>query len=102
MKQPIEILRKHLSKGKNNPEDTFYTQSQALKAMEEYANQFKNERVKSDISGCFIVNNEKSPEVSKHYKVIYTDGTYGMEYFDGNTWVVKYNHPVKMWWLILK
>jgi hypothetical protein len=64
--------------------------------------QFMQDNGLGSISGCFIVNNEKSPKVSKHYRVIYTDGTHGMEYFDGNTWIVKYYHPVKLWWLILK
>ena len=53
------------------------------------------------VSGCFIVSNEKTPDVCEHYKVIYTDGTEGMEFFNGNMWLVKYKHPVKMWWLVL-
>jgi hypothetical protein len=53
------------------------------------------------VSGCFIVSNEKTPDVCEHYKVIYTDGTEGMEFFNGNLWLVKYKHPVKMWWLVL-
>ena len=51
------------------------------------------------VSGCFIVNNEKTPDVCEHYKVIYTDGTEGMEFFNGNMWLVKYKHPVKTWCL---
>lgn len=51
------------------------------------------------VSGCFIVNNEKRPDVCGHYKVIYTDGIEGMEFFNGNMWLVKYKHPVKMWWI---
>jgi hypothetical protein len=53
------------------------------------------------VSGCFIVSNEKTPDVCEHYKVIYTDGTEGMEFFNGNMWLVKYKHPIKMWWLVL-
>jgi hypothetical protein len=53
------------------------------------------------IRGCFIVNNEKTPIVCEHYYVIYTDGTEGIEFFNGNMWLVNYKHPVKLWWLIL-
>ena len=31
------------------------------------------------------------------YNVIYSDGTEGAEYFDGNTWQIEYEHPVKYW-----
>ena len=50
------------------------------------------------ITGCFILNNEKAPDICGHYKVIYTDGVEGIEFFNGNMWLIEYNHPVKLWW----
>ena len=55
----------------------------------------------SGISGCFIINKEKTPSACDYYKVVYSDGTGGREFFNGNVWICKYNHPVKMWWLFL-
>ncbi len=57
---------------------------------------------KHSVSGCFIVNNETSPDVCGHYDVIYSDGKEGREFFNSNVWLVKYKHPVKLWWLVLK
>ena len=60
----------------------------------------KNDILKK-ISGCFVLNDEKSPSISGSYNVIYTDGKEGFEFYNGNLWIVKYKHPVKMWFLIL-
>lgn len=44
-----------------------------------------------------IENNKQQPASAGFYTVIYTDGTQGSEFWDGNQWKVMYKHPVKFW-----
>ncbi len=52
-----------------------------------------------NISGCFVPNNDESPKNVGYYFVIYSDHVHGAEYFNGNYWEVKYEHPVEYWLL---
>jgi hypothetical protein len=42
-------------------------------------------------------NNKRRPILPAFYSVIYSDNTKGIEFFNGNHWEVKYNHPVAFW-----
>lgn len=66
-------------------------------------NQYQFEEVMYDnlVRGCYIYNNHKSPVLCGNYDVIYTDGTKGNSYFNGNVWFSP-NHPVMLWWLVIK
>lgn len=46
---------------------------------------------------AFIENNIESPKIPGLYTVLYSDNSKGIEYFDGNTWLVNYSHPVAYW-----
>jgi hypothetical protein len=46
-----------------------------------------------------IENNKQRPSLSGIYPVIYSDNTPGIEFFNGNCWMVKYNHPVAFWFI---
>lgn len=58
----------------------------------------KVEDYKRDV--VYISNKLESPKEHGEYFVIYSDDTYGIEYFNGKHWEVKYCHPVKCWLFI--
>lgn len=45
----------------------------------------------------YITNNDQRPARPGYYRVIYSDGQHGVEYFDGVTWNVEYHCPVDRW-----
>ena len=45
-----------------------------------------------------VENNKQTPKNQGFYKVEYSDGNTGEEYFNGNYWMVEYAHPVKYWY----
>lgn len=68
--------------------DRNFTRGDNAKALKELCVLF-------NVSGCYVENNKLRPIEKSSYGVIYSDKTFGEEYWDGHSW--KAEKPVVYW-----